>query len=140
MVYANRMLAAFIVLSIFVTCLGQDPSQISDMTIYHELTTTASTDTQEEDSSCTTDISRDGTPCRCDSPCGYHGGSYNLWCKTDNKGGEKYCCKKECLMKIRQNTLGPGSQIMYKCAAGTGWWGLLVDCNINKNTLNPHGK
>ena len=124
MVSAHRMLAILVVFSILVACLGQD----------------ADLHTQDQDASCTTDIARDGTRCRCDSPCDYHGGSYNLWCRIDYKGGERYCCKKKCTLRVRQNALTPASQLLYKCAAGDRLWGILVECNIDKNTLNPHGK
>ena len=154
MVSAHRMLATFVVFSIFVTCLGQgasltmeqevDASPNSAITTEQEMhaspITTMTTTTSAEDASCTTDIARDGTRCRCDSPCDYHGGSYNLWCRIDNEGGERYCCKKKCILNVRQSALTPASQLLYKCAAGTGWWGILVECNIDRNTLNPHGK
>ena len=82
-------------------------------------------DADLERKECTTDIARDGTPCRCNHSCGYHGWfQTSKWCYINYQGGSKYCCHGPCERTYIQDV----GYVGY-CVAGAYITSASVECH-----------
>ena len=85
-------------------------------------------------------MARDGTLCRCGSPCKYHEedtfGPKNLWCEVEDEHGNrgsKYCCATTCQKAAWYNLQHRDLNI---CSAGNYLVSINVECKKGVKCYN----
>ena len=131
---AFTIIAFFWAVASFPACLGDEDDVIQLPASSPELL-------DESSRTCTSDITRTGKSCRCDSPCRKRGGDNKVWCyiKEGTDEFHEYCCTSKCTKQYNLHSIftffRKYSKKSWQCDAG----GVArVNCDPVINTMSPN--